>query len=273
MQLTIITINYNNAEGLEKTILSVINQTFKDYEYIIIDGGSTDGSVEVIKKYEKNISYWLSEPDNGVYYAMNKGINCANGDYLNFLNSGDTYFENNTLLSIKKHLNYDIIAGKWSKDNKIINDNINDDITMLDLFTNTPNHQATFIKKKLFKNRKYDETYKVISDWIFFVESIVYMNCTYKNIEEIIVDYDGLGISSNAELRLNERETYLKTIFPPRIYRDYCRLVECKKSVLYKHISGLSETRYSFQLLVERILSIILYLYHIIIKLFKVKIL
>ncbi len=266
MKISIITINLNNEEGLEKTIISVINQTYTDYEYIIIDGGSTDKSLEIIKKYEKNISCWISEPDNGIYNAINKGIDYAHGDYLNFLNSGDTYYSNKTLVSIKRYLNYDIIAGRWSKDNEIISDNVNDDVTMLDLFTNTPNHQATFIKKDLFNNKKYDENYKLISDWIFIVENIVYQNCTYKSIREIIVNYDGRGISSNAKLRLYEREKYLKTIFPPRIYKDYCKLVECKKSVLYKHLSKLSETKYFFQLLVEKIVSVNLYLYNIVVE-------
>jgi glycosyltransferase involved in cell wall biosynthesis len=89
MKLSVITINYNNAIGLRKTIESVVNQTFRDYEYIIIDGGSTDGSVDVIKEYADKIDYWVSEPDKGIYNAMNKGVAAAHGEYTNFLNSGD----------------------------------------------------------------------------------------------------------------------------------------------------------------------------------------
>ena len=85
MKLSIITVNFNDAEGLERTIKSVISQSFKDYEFIIIDGGSTDGSVDVIKKYEKNIDYWVSEPDGGIYQGMNKGLRQSKGDYLNFI--------------------------------------------------------------------------------------------------------------------------------------------------------------------------------------------
>ena len=87
MKFSIITINYNNVEGLRNTIKSVVNQTYTDYEFIIIDGGSTDGSVEVIKEYANIITYWVSEPDKGIYNAMNKGIEVANGEYLNFMNS------------------------------------------------------------------------------------------------------------------------------------------------------------------------------------------
>ena len=111
MKYSIITINYNNKDGLEKTILSVLGQTCHDYEYIIIDGGSTDGSVDVIKKYANRIDYWVSEPDSGRYPAMNKGINQAKGDYLNFMNSGDTFYSSTVLVDIAK-MNYteDIIT-------------------------------------------------------------------------------------------------------------------------------------------------------------------
>ena len=111
MKYSIITVNYNNKNGLEMTIKSVLGQTCKDFEYIIIDGGSTDGSVEVIKKYASRIDYWVSEPDKGVYNAMNKGIRKATGDYLNFMNSGDAYHSTSAL---------EIIAGLHSDDDIII---------------------------------------------------------------------------------------------------------------------------------------------------------
>ena len=89
MKLSIITINYNNLAGLQKTIESVVSQTFRDFEWIVIDGGSVDGSRELIERYANSFSYWVSEPDKGIYNAMNKGIVVAKGDYLLFLNSGD----------------------------------------------------------------------------------------------------------------------------------------------------------------------------------------
>ena len=93
MKLSIITINYNNCDGLQKTIDSVIAQTWRDFEWIVIDGGSTDGSKELLEQYKEHFSYWCSEPDKGIYNAMNKGIAKANGDYLNFMNSGDAFYE------------------------------------------------------------------------------------------------------------------------------------------------------------------------------------
>ena len=103
MKYSIITINYNNRDGLEKTIQSVINQTCQDFEFIIIDGGSTDGSVDIIKKYNDRINYWVSEPDKGIYNAMNKGILQAHGEYLNFMNSGDCFFDNEVLNKVNNN--------------------------------------------------------------------------------------------------------------------------------------------------------------------------
>lgn len=96
-KFSIITINYNNKEGLRKTIESVVGQSFRDFEYIIIDGGSTDGSIEVIKEYAGKVDYWVSEPDKGIYHAMNKGVLQAHGEYLNFMNSGDEFYNNGVL--------------------------------------------------------------------------------------------------------------------------------------------------------------------------------
>src|SRR6478735_1115877 len=112
IQLSIITINYNNLQGLQKTIESVVSQSFKDFEYIIIDGGSTDGSKVLIEKYSESITYWVSEKDNGIYPAMNKGIQVANGEYLLFLNSGDWFYENTTLsMAIPMLRPFDIVYG------------------------------------------------------------------------------------------------------------------------------------------------------------------
>jgi glycosyltransferase involved in cell wall biosynthesis len=98
---TIITVTLNDKNGLGKTIKSVINQGCKDYEYIIIDGESTDGSIDVIKKYEKDITYWVSEKDKGIYDAMNKGVGIAKGQLIFFLNAGDTFYDKKVLQDVK----------------------------------------------------------------------------------------------------------------------------------------------------------------------------
>lgn len=88
MKISVVTVCYNAADTIEKTMLSVLNQTHHDIEYIIIDGGSTDGTVEIIRKYADRIAYWVSEPDKGIYDAMNKGIKVATGEWINFMNAG-----------------------------------------------------------------------------------------------------------------------------------------------------------------------------------------
>ena len=116
--ITIVTINLNNKEGLKRTIESVINQTFFDkIEYVIIDGGSTDGSVDIIKEYEDKLAYWCSEPDGGIFPAMNKSIEHINGEYVLFLNSGDILNNNNVIKRVYDELDRDIVYGNEYKVN------------------------------------------------------------------------------------------------------------------------------------------------------------
>lgn len=100
MKISVVTVCYNAADTIEKTMLSVLNQTYHDIEYIIIDGGSTDGTVEIIRKYADRIAYWVSEPDKGIYDAMNKGIKVATGEWINFMNAGDEFYDKNVLTNI-----------------------------------------------------------------------------------------------------------------------------------------------------------------------------
>ena len=154
-KLSIITVNLNNAIGLRKTIESVVNQTFTDFEYIIIDGGSTDGSVDVIREYSEKITYWVNEPDKGIYNAMNKGIKIAKGEYLQFLNSGDFLIDNRVLKSIfDLERNEDVLYGE-----AVLGDNLEKKIKfppspkIIDheyFWTNTLTHQSTLIKRTLF---------------------------------------------------------------------------------------------------------------------------
>ena len=97
MKISVVTVCYNSVDSIEETMLSVLNQTYSDVEYIIIDGGSTDGTVDIIKKYADRLVYWVSEPDKGIYDAMNKGIAAATGDYINFMNSGDRFASTNVI--------------------------------------------------------------------------------------------------------------------------------------------------------------------------------
>lgn len=156
MTFSIITVNYNNKEGLRKTIESVIHQTYRDFEYIVIDGGSTDGSAEVLKEYDKDIDYWVSEPDKGIYNAMNKGIAQAHGDYLNFMNSGDCFYDKNVLENLsRKGLSSDIIVGRDYHFKESTQQGfatiLPSRVSMITFVHNTLPHQSTFFKESYLK--------------------------------------------------------------------------------------------------------------------------
>lgn len=225
MRYSVITINYNNEYGLRLTINSVMYLTYTDFEFIIIDGGSTDGSLEVIKEYENIITYWNSEKDNGVYHAMNKGVDQAHGDYCIFMNSGDCFHSPDVLDSIANY-EEDIICGKVIKGNNTKASGLyKSSITLVDLMRASLPHQAMFIKRELLLNHPYDEHYRILSDWKFSLEAIVFDNCSFRNSDVIVANYDITGISTNSNgLLPKEREHILKEMFPPRIIADYQRL-------------------------------------------------
>ena len=180
MKYSIITINYNNADGLRRTIESVVSQTYTDYEYLIIDGGSSDGSVNAIKDYEDKISYWVSEKDGGIYNAMNKGVKVAHGEYLIFLNSGDFFYDSDVLKNISKELyNEDVLVGKVFiyGTNNIISPPPQRELSMYHLFSGSIPHQGTFIKTTLQKKYPFDEALRISSDWKFFLQTIIFDNC------------------------------------------------------------------------------------------------
>jgi glycosyltransferase involved in cell wall biosynthesis len=167
--LSIITINLNNQTGLQKTIESVINQTFKNLEFIVIDGGSTDGSIEVIKLYQDKITYWISEHDEGIYNAMNKGIKIAKGRYCLFLNSGDFFISHDVIkLADPFSFTVPIVYGDGKvQQKKLITQNNLPDTLSLDYFFNISLfHPSTFIKRELFEiYGLYNENNKIVSDW------------------------------------------------------------------------------------------------------------
>lgn len=252
-KLSIITINYNNCNGLKRTIESVIKQTFTNYEYIVIDGGSTDGSIEVIKQYLNKITYWVSEPDRGIYHAMNKGILNAKGEYCNFMNSGDEFYSPNTLNRVfSQECQEDIILGEFTNNKYPNGAGIPSDITLLDLCKIHPNHQSSFIKRKLFENNLYDESLKILSDWKFFINEIIFKNCSYKTIPTIVAIYDSTGISATQQILFNqEHDLILKRMLPPRIYANYIYFIQ-SDSPLLKLTPYFNKTR-GFQWLIYRI--------------------
>lgn len=232
--ISIITINYNDKVGLERTLKSVTNQTYQDFEYIVIDGGSTDGSKELIEQYNDKINFWISEPDKGVYNAMNKGILKANGEYLLFLNSGDEFYNLNVLKENLKFIHtHDLIYFNINvvgeQDNYI--KKYPSKISFSYLYNDTLPHPATFIKKSLFeKIGLYDEHFKIVSDWKFFILVLVKYNATYQYVDAVFSIFYFDGISSrkeNLELLLAERKQVLYNEFP-LIINDYSNINQQK---------------------------------------------
>lgn len=220
MKLSIITINYNNSEGLRKTIESVVNQTWYDFEYIIIDGGSTDGSVEIIKEYASRIDYWVSEPDKGIYNALNKGLAVAKGEYCNFMNSGDCFYSFSTLEQVfaSKPM-VDIICGNTFTDKLKAPPKT---ITFDTLFNVSICHQCAFIRTSLMKKYGYDEKYKIVADRKFFLQALIFDNCSYQSIDVDVVKYDITGFSAvNPVLSRLEYDQVLEELIPERIRVDY----------------------------------------------------
>ncbi len=265
MKYSIITINYNNKEGLKKTIQSVLEQTSHDYQFIIIDGGSTDGSTDIIKQNADHIDYWVSEPDGGRYAAMNKGIKQAKGDYLNFMNSGDSFYSPMVLEEIAK-MNYteDIITGGFYDQEKDIKHIIMpQEVTLLTMLKNTFNHQATFIKRQLFDKRLYDENYVIQSDAKFNYQSIIYDNCSVRIIDYIVANYDFNGISSNLSIVDKEWGQLLAELFPERILKDYKKMFTPGEVPLVRLLPDLKESP-SIQRWIYRFATILLRCKHFI---------
>ena len=219
-KLSIITINYNNLEGFKRTVESVVNQTWQEFEYIVIDGGSTDGSATYIESQKEYFYYWVSEPDKGIYNAMNKGIKVATGEYLLFLNSGDHLNDTSSLFKVQNQLKdedfiyFDINV--VDNESSFILENPKE-FSFNYLHNNLPCHQCTFIKKGVFdKLGYYDEDLKIVADWKFLLVAILKYNCTYRKVADVFSTFYKGGISSleeNQALIAAERKAVLEVEF------------------------------------------------------------
>ena len=226
---TIITINYNNGKELRRTIESVINQTLTDFEYVVIDGGSTDDSVSIIKEYADRIDFWISERDKGVYNAMNKGLSHAHGEYVNFMNSGDSFYSPTVLEEIDSEIgDADILFGNVCNSlsgRRYGGIKADSEVTFLTLKKEIICHQGTFYRRTIFERHPYDESLKLIADWKVNVQAIVFDNCKVKVVDTMIARYDLTGMSSTqSQLHAEERQRVMSELFPPRILKDYDRL-------------------------------------------------
>ncbi len=195
-KISIVTVVFNSVDSIEKTIFSVVSQNYNNIEYLIIDGGSTDGTLDILEKYKKNIQVMIVEPDLGIYDAMNKSFSLATGEFLIFINAGDTFYSSdlvqnfcNSKLDIKTVYYGDAIiidnnmevgryGGKFSK-KRITHENIC--------------HQAIFYPKILYKSMQFDLRYKVLSDWIFNIKAFGKFEFAYLNYE--VSNYELKGFS------------------------------------------------------------------------------
>lgn len=249
MKLSIVTINYNNAEGLRKTLASVSAQTYKQIEHIIIDGGSSDDSVDIIKEYAASnqanskalwrgndpffsrLIVWSSKPDNGIYNAMNNGIKKASGAYIQILNSGDILAAPDVVermvAEIEKAEYPDFLYGNMIKKDyatgKVIGKSGEVEYSLRQYYSSTMNHDCCYIRRDLFDTYGlYDENLKIVSDWKWFLQTIGLgkEKPVYADIDVTIFDAGGIS-ETNLELRNKERRKVLEEILPPTVLADY----------------------------------------------------
>ncbi len=240
MKLSIITVNYNDAEGLRKTLASVAEQTYRDIEHIIVDAASTDGSVEVIKEYVREVEsgkrkvesvVWSSEPDKGIYDGMNKGIKKATGEYCQFLNSGDSLAGPDVTERMMAAMEdgIDILYGNMRKigvkQSAVDRSSRRDEVTLNIFYRGCLNHSPAYIKRSLFDEYGYyDETLKICSDWKFYMQSIVLGKAITKHVDIVVTHFDMNGISETRKDILNEeRNRLLQELVPQGILKDYDR--------------------------------------------------
>ncbi|MBQ6723185.1 MAG: glycosyltransferase [Paludibacteraceae bacterium] len=248
MMLSIVTINFNNAEGLRKTLASVAAQSYKDIEHIIVDAASTDDSADVIREYADASNHkviWSSEKDKGIYDGMDKGIKKATGDYIQILNSGDILAAPDVTERMIAALNEEKIGilygnmirdygnGKLSKDvclgervRELGNERVREvEWTMDDFIKGTVNHDPTYIHRSLYeKYGLYDENLKICSDWKWFVNAVVFGGEKLYYVPINVTIFDTTGISeTNLEFREKERHAELEKMLPAAVLKDYDR--------------------------------------------------
>ena len=226
IKLSIITICFNEKDRIEKTILSVINQKFRNYEFIVVDGDSTDGTKEIIEKYKENITVFISEKDRGIYDAMNKGISKSIGEYLLFLNGGDYLYSNDTLQEVFEKYNpvADIVYGNiiLTSNGSIFKGKKPFLSNSLFLFIGSFAHQASFIKRELFINDGlYDDNFKIVGDQEFFAREIIKNKKKIIHIPVIISFYDNQNYSISEDKNLSKERNREKMIVFKRYFNKF----------------------------------------------------
>ncbi|MCR5298058.1 MAG: glycosyltransferase [Paludibacteraceae bacterium] len=262
MKLSIITVNRNNPEGLRRTLESVLSQTrTTDYEQIVIDGASDRGDVEVLKELsgrfeERAIPFtYVSEPDSGIYNAMNKGIRKANGEYCLFLNSGDAFYDDRVMEDVLAFgLDADYVCGnEWCEKSQWLGAHAfcsPEKLRASDVILRTLPHQASFIKKDLFERlHYYDESYRAVSDYLFAMEALVVRGATYKHIQRYIAscEMEGLTVQPKNVAMVNKENRMGRESVIPFFDEDYQELTSSRderRSEHYKLIQKIGRSKW-----------------------------
>jgi glycosyltransferase involved in cell wall biosynthesis len=215
---SIITVCYNEEKNIEKTCKSVSSQKYKNFEWVVVDGKSTDNTLSIIKKYKKNISTLISEKDTGIYNAMNKGIRKSKGEYLLFLNGGDHLKDAETLQRVANFIDRDnrkseIYYGNLHYEGEGVVDYKHAVLNKRFFIKKTISHQATFIKRRLLlKYGNYNEEYRIISDYEFWIKAIVKGKAKTKYLPVVVAVFNLEGISTNyklSKIQIKERNDVL----------------------------------------------------------------
>ena len=229
MKLSIITINWNNREGLRQTMDNVLSQTARDqFEYVVVDGGADDGSGEMLEKeYDGKLDKWTSQPIKPIYRKMNMGVQMATGDYCLFLNSGDALNDPDVVKDMLPYLDksHDLVIGNINEGTH--RTRVPEDITYLWMYKASIPHSAAFIRRELLIEHPYDENLVIVSDWKFFLQVLILDNVSYQLVDRDISYFDQTGISSTRPLQVEEeRRRVLSELIPPRITLDYLQFTQ-----------------------------------------------
>ena len=219
MKLSIITVNYNDAPGLMRTFQSIKCQSCQDFEYIVVDGGSSDDSLSVIQVADCKISKWVSEPDEGIYNAMNKGVRMCTGDYCIFMNAGDTFHDGEVIRQVYDLLGkYDLYVGATTVVEAGKSEMFQAPFPMSveHLLRTSIFHQSTFIRTSLLRKCPYREDLKVVSDWAFFFMQWL-EGATYMPLPFCVSDYYLGGFSyQHRDIIDQERKQVIDEFFGMR---------------------------------------------------------
>lgn len=231
MKISVITVSYNAVDVIERTIQSVARQRYDDYEYIIVDGNSNDGTVDVIKRNTDNITKWMSEPDCGIYNAMNKAVRMACGEYCIFMNAGDMFATPLAMKAASLFLDddFDVVTGREisTKSGKVIGYVVPPtEATLSHFYKTSISHQSSFIKRSLLLECPYDEDLRLVSDWKFWLKTIVLGGKSYRSIDVdiSIFNHDGATFNSYG-LGKKERLQVLEELLPVAVRMGYDRTV------------------------------------------------